>query len=261
MSYRDVLGRNASWRLQQRVLPGSVWSQQVYGTLLVEQLTARSHARWLDAGCGHRILAQGLEHLEDAAVSSAETVVGMDPSATAMAQHRNIRNRTCAFLDKLPFADGSFDVISCNMVVEHLADPVVCFREIHRVLAPGGVAIFHTPNLWHYMVFLNHTVGRILPRALTTRLIRIAEEREEDDIFKTFYRLNTTSRVSRMAAELGFMMERQRFIPSPQPFFNFFLPAAFVQMLITRAMQELRLQSLESTMLVLLRKPSSHSVA
>lgn len=259
MGYSDVLGQNASWRLQKRVLPDSVWNQEVYGALLVEQLSAKRNARWLDAGCGHRVLAQGLEGLENAAVASAASAVGMDPYPAALAAHRNIRRRVCGFLDKLPFPSESFDVVSCNMVVEHLMNPVVCFQEVARVLAPGGVALIHTPNLLNYMVFLNHTIGRAMPKSLTMRLIRISENREEEDVFKTYYRMNTAQHIRKVAATVGLVVEKQLFIPPPRPFFNFFLPAAFVQMLITRAMKKLRWEGLESTLLVLLRKPASLS--
>src|SRR5450432_2407187 len=128
--YGNLLGKQASWRLQKLMLPGSVWNQEVYGKLLTEQLLLKPHARWLDAGCGCRILAQGLEPLEDLAVTRSGFVVGMDPDKNGVGSHRNIETRVCGFLDALPFSDQSFDVITCNMVVEHLGDPAKCFAEI-----------------------------------------------------------------------------------------------------------------------------------
>ncbi|MDA0835801.1 MAG: methyltransferase domain-containing protein [Planctomycetota bacterium] len=43
-----------------------------------------------------------------------------------------------ADLTKMPFADESFDCITCGWVIEHLPDPVPGLAEIHRVLQPGG---------------------------------------------------------------------------------------------------------------------------
>ena len=255
--YSNVLGKKASWRLQKKVLPGSVWNQEVYGTLLNKQLATIPNVRWLDAGCGCRILAGGLEPLEDAAVARAAFVVGMDPDPAGIASHRNIPKRVCGLLDRLPFQDRSFDLVTCNMVVEHLGDPLTCFAEIERVLAPGGIVIFHTPNLRNYMVFLNHTLGRMLPRKLVLRMIRAGEGRAAEDVFPTFYRMNSDKRVREIAAKLGLVVEKEEFLPPPRPFFNFFLPAALVQMLATRTMVALGLQQFESTMLILLRKPAA----
>jgi len=254
LNYSNLLGKQASWRLQKRMLPSSVWNQEVYARLLTEQLLLKPNARWLDAGCGCRILADGLEQLEDLAVARAGFTVGMDPDKDGVATHRNIEKRVCSFLDALPFRDQSFDVVTCNMVVEHLGDPLKCFAEIKRVLAPGGIVIFHTPNLRNYMVFLNHTVGRLLPRGLVLRVIRAGEGRAPEEVFPTFYRMNSSGRVRDLTSKLGLVVEKEQFLPSPRPFFNFFLPLALLQMLLTRAMASLGLQRYESTMLFALRK-------
>lgn len=255
LNYSSLLGKEASWRLQKWMLPGSVWNQEVYGKRLTEQLLLKPGTRWLDAGCGCRILAQGLERLEDLALARAGFTIGMDPDAAGVATHRNIEKRVCGFLDALPFSDQCFDLVTCNMVVEHLGDPFKCFAELKRVLAPGGLVIFHTPNLHNYMVFLNHTVGRVLPRGLVLRTIQAGEGRAPEEVFPTFYRMNSAGRVRDLAGKLGFAVEKEQFLPSPRPFFNFFLPLAFLQMLLTRVMASLGLQRYESTMLVTLRKP------
>lgn len=41
----------------------------------------------------------------------------------------------------LPFEDGSIDVLRCERVWQHLADPAAAAAEIARVLAPGGRAV------------------------------------------------------------------------------------------------------------------------
>jgi SAM-dependent methyltransferase len=43
-------------------------------------------------------------------------------------------------LESLPFADGEFDVVWCNGVLQHAADPDRCIDEISRVLSIGGRA-------------------------------------------------------------------------------------------------------------------------
>ena len=39
---------------------------------------------------------------------------------------------------RLPFADGTFDLIISNQVFEHVKDQATAFRELHRITKPGG---------------------------------------------------------------------------------------------------------------------------
>jgi SAM-dependent methyltransferase len=48
-------------------------------------------------------------------------------------------------VQRLSFGDGSFDVCSNTEVFEHVPDDLRGFREIRRVLAPGGVLLFTVP--------------------------------------------------------------------------------------------------------------------
>lgn len=51
----------------------------------------------------------------------------------------------CESLEALTFADASFDLIITQDVMEHIPDPEAAFREIARVLRPGGAHIFTVP--------------------------------------------------------------------------------------------------------------------
>ncbi len=45
----------------------------------------------------------------------------------------------------IPFGDDEFDVVICNHVMTYVVDEARAFREMHRVLKPGGFAIPQTP--------------------------------------------------------------------------------------------------------------------
>jgi SAM-dependent methyltransferase len=80
-------------------------------------------------------LGHGLEALLcDSAVRMVETDVYLGP-------------RTVVVCDghRLPFADGAFDGVVVQAVLEHVADPPQVVAEIHRVLAPRGLVYAETP--------------------------------------------------------------------------------------------------------------------
>jgi len=48
--------------------------------------------------------------------------------------------------ERLPFADGSFDIVLLIEVLEHVVDDRSVLSEVHRVLRPDGKFIFTLPN-------------------------------------------------------------------------------------------------------------------
>lgn len=48
--------------------------------------------------------------------------------------------------ERLPFADGFFDIVISHHVIEHVPDQALHLSEIRRVLKPRGVAYLATPN-------------------------------------------------------------------------------------------------------------------
>jgi SAM-dependent methyltransferase len=54
-------------------------------------------------------------------------------------------------VEDLPVPDASFDVVICNQVLEHCADPALAVRELRRVVAPGGrvLASTHGVQVYH----------------------------------------------------------------------------------------------------------------
>lgn len=102
--------------------------------LLVRAAGVRAGIRVLDLGAGP---GDGTAMLAE----TGATVAGVDFSRTMVATARR-RHPGLTFHDGdaevLPFADGAFDAVVSNFVVHHLARPAAVFREVSRVLAPGG---------------------------------------------------------------------------------------------------------------------------
>lgn len=53
-------------------------------------------------------------------------------------------------IQRMTFADASFDAVLCIDVLEHIEDPPAAAREIVRVLRPGGRLLLRAPFLAHY---------------------------------------------------------------------------------------------------------------
>jgi len=68
---------------------------------------------------------------------------------------------------RLPFADGSFDVVYSSSVLEHLENLPELDREISRVLRPGGAAIHVLPRgRWCFWTLFTHVLKGVgHPRA------------------------------------------------------------------------------------------------
>lgn len=78
--------------------------------------------------------------------------------------------------DTLPFADGQFDIVVFNHVIEHVGDRPqqrAILREIERILAPGGRLYIAVPSKWALLEphFRLPLLGA-LPRGLADRLVR-----------------------------------------------------------------------------------------
>jgi SAM-dependent methyltransferase len=91
--------------------------------------------RVLDLGCG-------VGH-SYAALSPRETV-GVDVDAGSLAGQE--RETVVADMRALPFPDASFGSVLSVHAIEHVPDPERVVAEAARVLEPGGVAVFVTPN-------------------------------------------------------------------------------------------------------------------
>ena len=60
---------------------------------------------------------------------------------------------------------GSFDCVTMWDVLEHVPDPTAHMRQVHRILAPGGLVVIGTPNLAHAMFKLKRDRWRHLKPA------------------------------------------------------------------------------------------------
>jgi SAM-dependent methyltransferase len=107
----------------------------------------------LDVGCGDGYI---LHHLE----KRDRRLCGVDVSrdGVAKAAARGFDARVVDLENEpLPFDSGSFDVVLCYDVLEHLFSPERVLSEIYRLVSPGGFALLGVPNtlnLFNRLAFL-----------------------------------------------------------------------------------------------------------
>jgi SAM-dependent methyltransferase len=144
----------------------------------------------------------------------------------------------------------TFDLVTANMVVEHLEEPEAAFSEIRRILKPKGVFLFHTPNARHYLV----KTAALVPQWLKTPLIQVLEGRREDDVYPTRYRANTPETIRALAARSGFQVELLAAVCS-SAVSAILGPLAVAELLATRWLTTAKMENYRSNLIVALRKP------
>ena len=146
----------------------------------------------LDFGAG-----RGGDHLEDCAPYRRELrnfrgkvreVIGADVDPIVTTNPSLDRAIVLAEGGTIPLPDRSIHLVISDFTFEHIYNPDQVANELDRILAPGGWICARTPNRYGYIAFAN----RLLPEFLRMHIVRWSQpRRKEEDVFKTFYRLNT----------------------------------------------------------------------
>ncbi|MGE0786350.1 MAG: class I SAM-dependent methyltransferase [Sandaracinaceae bacterium] len=167
-AYSRAAGFASEWR--------DTWWNQDYLELLAARFGLREAESVLDVGCGAGHWGQRLV----SALSEGVSLVGVDheagflDAARARATERGVDARyEAGAAESLPFGDGTFDVVTCQTVLIHVADARVALSEMIRVTRPGGRVIAVEPNN-----VVNALVGRVQEPELDLeellRLLRFA---------------------------------------------------------------------------------------
>jgi len=112
----------------------------------VRYSSGRGGARVLDFGCGagelvRAGLSAGLE------MAGADVFYGGSQARAEAEQSGLLGSSICEIRDgRLPFEDGTFDLVMNNQVMEHVEDLDATLAEIHRVLKPGGTVLSLFPS-------------------------------------------------------------------------------------------------------------------
>ncbi|NIX00730.1 MAG: methyltransferase domain-containing protein, partial [Phycisphaerae bacterium] len=107
---------------------------------LIEVAALRPDERVLDVACGTGVVTGMASEL----VGDGGVVAGLDvnPGMLAVARATTPSDATIewheASAEAMPFPDGSFDAVLCQMGIQFIPDKDAALSEMRRVLAPGG---------------------------------------------------------------------------------------------------------------------------
>ncbi len=139
----------------------------VIGNTILSLLRPAKRGRYLDVGCG---TGNYTHYIEQAGYD----ITGIDPSDTMLVVARQ-KYPECAFItgyaEDLPFEDSSLDGAIAIFTFHHWSDKQQGLNELHRVLRPGGTAVFlsftaeQMQGYWltHYFPEMIARSGQLVP--------------------------------------------------------------------------------------------------
>lgn len=127
------------------------WWSTDFLELIVSRLGLGRYQQIADLGCGHGHWGQRLLPL----LSQTATVTGVDQEqkwvtkATSRAAELGLAAR-CSYrvaaIESLPFDDATFDLVTCQTLLMHVADVQAALAEMLRIVRPGGRLLLLEPN-------------------------------------------------------------------------------------------------------------------
>lgn len=177
LSYKESLDR-----LQVRIRAHKEFANFDVSDWIEAFARRRPRRAILDLGCGNG------NHLGIylGAVAPGGLVAGLDREARLIAEARaaypaadHLDLRVGSMDDRLPWADGTFDLCFSNFAIYNAANPRATLTELRRVLAPGGQLVLIGPtrnNARELYVYNERLTGRAIDEITLIRTDRIRQE-------------------------------------------------------------------------------------
>ena len=151
-------------------------------------------------------------------------VVGVDIDE-AVLQNTDLDQAVVIENGKLPFPDDYFDLAWADYVLEHVQEPAMFLKEIHRVLKADASFFFRTPNKRHYVSLIGRATPQSFHELCANRVRGLADGSHEP--YPTYYLLNDRRTIEKIAFLSGFRKTELKFVEA-EPSYLVFHPLAFL---------------------------------
>ncbi len=179
--------------------------------------------RVLDFGAGrgawHALSSGWKRELQDLRQYGAE-VYACDIDEAVRAHPASDHQVVLAPGGKLPFPDAHFDMVVSDVTFEHVENPAFVARELLRVTRPGGCICARTPNKYGYARILT---GLVPNRYHVRVLEHVQPDRQAQDVFPTYFRMNSVGAIRRYFSECDIAWYRD----SAEPAYYFGSPLLY----------------------------------
>ena len=177
----------------------------------------------LDAGSGEGGIIAEFKHIP-------KRIIGIDNDKKSLNKNTVVTQKIYAPLENIPLSNNSCDIVTAQFVLEHLKNPRYVFKKIARVLKPGCVFIFLTPNILNPVML----VSKMLPLS-AHKIFRKGFLKKTEQTYQTFYRANTCQTLVRLGRQANLTCEGIKRAGNPE-YLAFckplVLPAIFLERLI-----------------------------
>lgn len=179
-------------RYQQKFFKSGDHPYHIYERRIGELVTPDTTV--LDAGCGYT--APVLVKYR----GRARRLIGVDLVNFKPDESTHGLELFRSDLNRIELPSASVDLVISRSVMEHLEDPAAVYREMYRLLKPGGHFLFLTPNFGDYVSLISY----LTPNSFHGWIVEKTEGRAPEDTFPTFYKSNTRGAVAALAKSEGF---------------------------------------------------------
>lgn len=153
----------------------------------------------LDVGCGHGIALKTEPQFEIA--KRVGVYWGVEPD-------KSVQSASCfhqvwqSSLEDADIPDSSVDLAYCQMVLEHVEDPVAFLGKVAKVLKPNGVFLCLTVNVNSTFGWISSTCNKL---GIQDAVLTIARGKQlvEDYHYPAVYRMCSQDVLQRLASQFG----------------------------------------------------------